>query len=231
MHDQKVVAIIPAAGKGIRFNSNIPKQFVKIQEKPILIWTIEALQQCDFIDQYLVVLPRDNFSDWCKLLETFISARNVKFIEGGSERWESVWRGLCSLSEKTQWVIIHDGARPLVTPELVQKVFNKAIETEAAICGMPSSDTVKNVKNDRVCTTLNRTNIWLVQTPQIFSKNRIIEAYKKAIETGWHGTDDASFMERAGYLVHVVLGDKNNIKITTQEDMEWLEWYLSKKSE
>ncbi len=229
MHSQKVTAIIPAAGKGVRFNSDIPKQFIEIAGKPILIWTLEALKKCGFIDKYLLILPRDNFNNWCKSLESFVHYGDIKFIKGGSERWESVWRGLCALPDDTRWVVIHDGARPLVTPELVQRVFNKALETEAAICGMPSSDTVKNVKEDRVCTTLNRENTWLVQTPQIFSRTLITEAYKKAIEARWYGTDDASFVERSGYTVYVVPGDRNNIKITTQEDMEWLKWRLNKR--
>ena len=229
--EASIAAIIPAAGKGKRFKSDIPKQFVEIKGKPILIWTIEALAKSKLIDRFFVVLPKDNFENWKELLEKFVSNLNIhiSFVKGGSERWESVWNGLLSLPEECQWVVIHDGARPLVSTEVLKNVMAKAREVKAAICAYPSTDTVKNVKRDKICKTLDRTTIWLAQTPQIFWKDLILEAYREALSLNKYGTDDASFVEMIGYPVYVVEGDKKNIKITTKDDLEWFKWHISKR--
>ncbi|MEJ5301002.1 MAG: 2-C-methyl-D-erythritol 4-phosphate cytidylyltransferase [Thermodesulforhabdaceae bacterium] len=252
---EKVAVIIPAAGQGLRFGGDLPKQFVPVMGKPLLAWTLHAVISAAPVSSCIVVLPRDNFQHYKKILESSLTElltsltiqkgdeRRVCFqneqvsfitVPGGSERQESVWEGLKVIPDGIEWVAVHDGARPLVSKEVFLRVFEKARLVGAAIAAIPARDTVKRVKNysyDYIINeTLDRSTLWLAQTPQIFRRDIIIRAYEEAFSTNFVGTDDASLVERLKNPVAIVEGDPLNIKITSKEDMEWLTWHLQRKN-
>jgi len=158
----------------------------------------------------------------------------ITIVPGGSERQESVWEGLKVIPSDIEWVAIHDGARPLVSKELFISVVEKARLVGAAIAAVPARDTVKQAKNHSsgsiIEQTLDRSTVWLAQTPQVFRRDIIIRAYEDAFSENFIGTDDASLVERLNHPVALVEGDPLNIKITSKEDMEWLVWHLQRRN-
>ncbi len=234
--------IIPAAGQGTRFGGMVPKQFTPVEGKPLLFWTLEAVLRARFADHAVVVLPRGDFpryrsmvASWYREFEEkgVISSDGEMFttIPGGAERQESVWLGLRALPDNTEWVVIHDGARPLASPELFSRVIEGAKMVGAAIAATRTSDTVKRTTDGTlIAETLDRSTIWLAQTPQVFKRSLIVRAYEEAIEHHLWGTDDASLVERLAHPVAIVEGEPLNLKITTPQDLEWLSWHLQKKT-
>ena len=150
----------------------------------------------------------------------------MSVVPGGAQRQESVYNGLCRLPDDCEWVLIHDGVRPFVSPSLLEATWKAARETGAAIAALPATDTVKRVEGGIVRETLSRDKIWLVQTPQVFRKDIILSAYTQAREQGWSATDDASFVERLGIPIAVIRGETTNVKVTVPEDLEWADWFL-----
>jgi 2-C-methyl-D-erythritol 4-phosphate cytidylyltransferase len=220
-------AIVPAAGRGLRMGGCKPKQFLEIAGKPILLHTIETLAGIDFIAGIYVVLPPDFLDEARVLIESADGGRNewligsVTLVAGGAERQDSVCNALEQLPSDCEWVLIHDGVRPFVTRSLCDAAWRAAQQHGAAITAVPATDTIKRVKEQRVVETLPRDEIWLVQTPQVFRKDLLLEAYRTARREGWIVTDDASLLERSGRPVAVVLGERSNIKVTTPEDLAW----------
>jgi len=261
-----VAVVIPAAGQGLRFGGNVPKQFVPVMGRPLLCWTIFAVLDAMPLSPCVVVLPRDNFQYYKESLvaelgrhiglplressrikiegngEVCLQGAGVyiTIVPGGSERQESVWEGLKAIPRgrhiglPLQWVAIHDGARPLVSKELFISVVEKARLVGAAIAAVPARDTVKQAKNHSsgsiIERTLDRSTLWLAQTPQVFRRDIIIRAYEDAFSENFIGTDDASLVERLNHPVALVEGDPLNIKITSKEDMEWLVWHLQRRN-
>ncbi|MEW6102518.1 MAG: 2-C-methyl-D-erythritol 4-phosphate cytidylyltransferase [bacterium] len=205
-------AIIVAAGRSSRTKRD--KLYFPLKGKPLIFWTIEAI--LNEVSSIILVVSKERL-DWWKENNIF----GIKKIAiGGKERQDSVYNGLKMLSEDTKIVLIHDGARPFVSKELIGRVISCAKNDGAAVPGIPSKATVKMVKDGWVLNTLNRENLWLIQTPQGFKKEIILSSYKKAYESGFYGTDCASLVEKAGFKVKIVLGDERNIKITTPFDLE-----------
>lgn len=151
----------------------------------------------------------------------------VRVIAGGAERQDSVFNGLQALPSDCDWVFVHDGVRPFASLELLHNTWHAACQTGAAIAALPASDTVKRVCNGQVVETLPRDEIWLVQTPQVFRREILLEAYREARRQGWAGTDDAFLVERLGVPIAVVPGERSNIKVTTPEDLAWGRWFLA----
>ena len=144
-------------------------------------------------------------------------------VAGGQERQDSVYQGLLALDKETDWVVIHDGARPMISWKTINAVLEAAVEKGAAIVGVPAKDTIKLVNPDlTVQDTPPRELLWHIQTPQVFRKTLVLKAYQEAIAHGWQGTDDASLVEKLGVPVYVVQGEYTNIKITTPEDFAFL---------
>ncbi len=230
----KIAVIIPAAGQGVRFGASLPKQFLEVKGKSLLFWTIKAISQFPSIDEYIVVLPPKDFELYQQMVSFWaleLKIKNpLKITPGGRERQESVWNGLKMVSKDIEWVAIHDGARPLVSTSLIERVINKAKTLGAAIPAIPVRDTVKRVnsENSTVEKTVDRKTLWLAQTPQVFKKDIILKAYEHALSSGFIGTDDASLVENISHPVALVEGDPINIKITTREDMEWLIWRMER---
>ncbi len=224
---ETMTVIITAAGQGRRMRSSVNKQFLLLRNRPILAWTIEAFNRIPWVESIILVVP----ALWMEFVATKIvdqyGYRQVrKIIPGGEERQDSVFAGLKALEPSCRWVCIHDGVRPFLQQNLVERVFRKARETGAAIVGYPSRDTIKQANEQRIVKTVNRSHYWLVQTPQIFSRDIILAAYRRAFEEQFFATDDAGLVEYSGQVVHLVEGDRFNLKITTPEDLEIAEKIL-----
>jgi 2-C-methyl-D-erythritol 4-phosphate cytidylyltransferase len=216
----KVKALIAAGGRGERIGGILPKQFVEIKKKPILAYTVEKFENCELIDEIILVVPEDYMSFCSYNIVDVGDFKKVKrILSGGKERQDSVYKGLLALSKDTDIVLIHDGVRPFISTEKICKSIEMCKKEKAVILALPVNDTVKRVDEDYIVTTLDREKLWIVQTPQTFEYKLILEAYKKAIEDGFTGTDDSSLVERLGFKVRVLQGESQNIKITSPEDL------------
>ena len=212
--------VIVAAGTGSRMNMGINKQFIKLEGKEIIAYTIEKFYNNSNIEDIVVVVKEDESEFFKKEILDKYNFKNVKIAYGGKERQDSVYNGLKLLDEKCDVVLIHDGARPFVSDKIIDKSIEEAKEHKAIVVGVPVKDTIKVIDNDKnIVDTPNRSVLWAVQTPQTFDYNILIHAYKDAFKNGFYGTDDAMLVERIGYKVKMVEGSYNNIKITTQEDL------------
>ena len=212
--------VIVAAGTGSRMNMGINKQFIKLEGKEIIAYTIEKFYNNSNIEDIVVVVKEDESEFFKKEILDKYNFKNVKIAYGGKERQDSVYNGLKLLDEKCDVVLIHDGARPFVSDKIIDKSIEEAKEHKAIVVGVPVKDTIKVIDNDKnIVDTPNRSVLWAVQTPQTFDYNILIDAYKDAFKNKIYGTDDAMLVERIGYKVKMLEGSYNNIKITTQEDL------------
>jgi 2-C-methyl-D-erythritol 4-phosphate cytidylyltransferase len=220
---QKAGAIIVAAGESKRMGG-VDKMWALIDGKPVLARTLETFLNCSAIDHVVIVLNKMNLKKGRLLKKELGSAKKITLCTGGKRRQDSVAAGLAKLSE-CQWVVIHDGARPLVTVDLIEKCLTAARDTGAAIAAIPITDTVKIVKNNKVKQTVPRHVLWAAQTPQVFRYDIITEAHSKVTSDA---TDDASLVELIGYKVVICPGSTENIKITTPDDLIMAESLLKK---
>ena len=212
--------VIVAAGTGSRMNMGINKQFIKLEGKEIIAYTIEKFYNNSNIEDIVVVVKEDESEFLKKEILDKYNFKNIKIAYGGKERQDSVYNGLKLLDEKCDVVLIHDGARPFVSDKIIDKSIEEAKEHKAIVVGVPVKDTIKVIDNDKnIVDTPNRSVLWAVQTPQTFDYNILIHAYKDAFKNKFYGTDDAMLVERIGYKVKMLEGSYNNIKITTQEDL------------
>lgn len=212
--------VIVAAGTGSRMNMGINKQFIKLEEKEIIAYTIEKFYNNSNIEDIVVVVKEDESEFFKKEILDKYNFKNIKIAYGGKERQDSVYNGLKSLDEKCDVVLIHDGARPFVSDKIIDNCIEEVKEHKAIVVGVPVKDTIKVIDNDKnIVDTPNRSVLWAVQTPQTFDYNILLDAYKDAFKSGFYGTDDAMLVERIGYKVKMVEGSYNNIKITTKEDL------------
>ena len=212
--------VIVAAGTGSRMKMGINKQFIKLEGKEIIAYTIEKFYNNSNIEDIVVVVKEDESEFFKKEILDKYNFKNIKIAYGGKERQDSVYNGLKSLDKKCDVVLIHDGARPFVSDKIIYNCIEEVKEHKAIVVGVPVKDTIKIIDNDKnIVDTPNRSVLWAVQTPQTFDYNILIDAYKDAFKSGFYGTDDAMLVERNGYKVKMVEGSYNNIKITTQEDL------------
>lgn len=212
--------VIVAAGTGSRMNMGINKQFIKLEGKEIIAYTIEKFYNNSNIEDIVVVVKEDESDFFKKEILDKYNFKNIKIAYGGKERQDSVYNGLKLLDKKCHFVLIHDGARPFVSDKIIDNCIEEAKNHKAVVVGVPVKDTIKVIDKDKyIVDTPNRSVLWAVQTPQTFDYNILIDAYKDAFKNGFYGTDDAMLVERIGYKVKMVEGSYNNIKITTQEDL------------
>ena len=226
---QKVGAVIVAAGSSERMGG-VDKVFALLNGKPILARVVDVFQGCNSIDQIVVVLSQPNLKAGEQLVTKQGWAKVTDVCQGGRRRQDSVVAGLSRLSH-CSWVVIHDGARPLVTEGLIQHGLEAAQETGAAIAAVPVTDTIKVAGDDQfVQGTPPRRNLWAVQTPQVFRFDIIAEAYRQA---KGEVTDDATLVEQLGYGVKLYMGSYDNIKVTTPTDLVLAEalWQSTKRHE
>jgi len=229
----EVIAIIPAAGVGARMGSNEAKQFIDLCGKPILAVTLSHFQKCNLVDKIVVVVSEDDV-DYCnrEIVDRYKQSKVFKVIAGGKRRQDSVRKGLEAVGDLCRWVLIHDGVRPLVTTELIERVIKAAKKFRAVITGLPVKETVKELDAQAmVLRSLHRSHLWLIQTPQIFQFEDISLAHQKASKDGWEeATDDAFLIEKMGIPIKIIEGEENNIKVTTPQDLDIARFPMSKKN-
>lgn len=230
--EERTTAIVLAAGQGKRMGAKVQKQFLMVHGYPVLYYSLYAFQQ-SFVDDIILVTGADEVS-YCKgeLVERYGFTKVRKVIPGGKERYHSVYEGL-KASGNTDYVLIHDGARPLVTEEIMKRTMEAAKQFQAAAAAMPVKDTIKLADPwGFTAATPDRSSLWMMQTPQTFSYQAILEAYTKLIEQEKNGhtvsvTDDAMVLEYiSGGKVKLVEGSYENIKITTPSDLKIAEVFL-----
>lgn len=227
-----ITAIIVAGGSGKRMGTAVKKQYIELAGKPILAHTIAAFQSCEQVDEIVVVVGEE---DKEKVKEEIVKREGFSkvkaIVAGGKERQDSVYNGLQEVSTQTQYVMVHDGARPFVTEEILKKAIEVVKETKAVVVAVPVKDTIKRVATQtaEVIETPHRETLWAVQTPQCFEKTLLLEAYKDATEKKRQVTDDSMLVEALGVKVKVVRGEYTNIKVTTPEDLLLGEGILSQK--
>ena len=216
-----VAAVIVAAGKGVRMQGPLRKQYLSLAGLPILARTLLVFDGCDLVDDIFLVIPKDDF-DFCrkKIISRLKRGRDIRLVAGGVRRQDSVYNGLQQLDPNCSLVVIHDGVRPFVQNDQIVASIKEARKIGACILGVPAYDTLKQVDTrDFITLTLQRDAIWLAQTPQTFRCDLIKKAHERAREEGYIGTDDASLVERLKEPVKIICGSRSNIKITHKEDL------------
>lgn len=216
----KAGAIIAAAGSGTRMGFSKNKVLVPLLGVPILVRSIEKFTCQAWVEQIIVVVRREDYSEVESLIKQW-DLRVDKLIIGGKRRQDSVALGLESLSPDIEWVFIHDAARPLIESRIINDVYNQVSKYQAIGVAVPVKDTIKVINNVQVVEdTPIRANLWAIQTPQVFSYSLIKQAYQQAKISGWEVTDDCSLVENMGFPVKLIEGSYTNIKITTKEDLQ-----------
>jgi len=197
--------------------SSTPKQYLLLNGQPILHHTLMAFETCGLVDSVTLVVPKNDLEPAQKKWDYKI-VQNI--VEGGKERQDSVYNGLKAIPADTDIVIVHDGVRPFVTPDMIGRSIEAAQEFGAAITAIPVSDTIKQVDSEEfVIRTVDRNGLWRMQTPQTFQYAILDEAFKIAVTDSYYGTDEGSLLEHAGKKLKIIMGSELNIKITRQEDL------------
>ena len=215
----RVAVVIPAGGVGTRFGGRLPKQFVNLGRAPILTETVGHFTRHPAVIAIVVAAPEIHVERTRRALARVTRRAPVTVIQGGGMRQDSVWLALRAVPRDADMIVVHDAVRPLITRRLIDAVVGAGAETGAAICALPITETVKRVRQEVVETTLDRSELWAVQTPQAFRAALLREAHEKARRDGVVGTDDAMLVERLGHPVRVVPGLAENVKITTPDDL------------
>lgn len=228
MKKDKITAIVLAAGQGKRMGTRIAKQYLLLDGKPILYYALFAFEK-SAVDE-IVLVVKDNEISFCKeeIIKKYGFTKVTKIVAGGEERYHSVYQGLKASSD-TDYVLIHDGARPFLSQDMISRTIETVKKEKACVVGMPVKDTIK-IANEKLYATVtpNRKDVWMIQTPQAFSYNLILKAYEKIIDSDDDMvTDDAMVLEKAEHIpVKLVEGSYYNIKITTPEDMKIAELFV-----
>lgn len=218
-------AIIVAGGSGSRMGADIPKQFLKIGGKPILMHTLQAWHKAYAATELILVLPASEIGQWEKLCEEYKFTVKHSVVAGGDTRYQSVKNGLATINTPDSLIAIHDGVRPFITKEIITAAYNTAATKGSAIVCVPLKDSIRK-KSGNTSVAEDRSQFYLVQTPQTFRFDVIKTAFSK-VNYDNTITDDASVAEKAGFSITMVEGDYKNIKITTPEDLLVAEAYLS----
>ncbi len=226
----RVVAVIPAGGTGKRMGADVPKQFLPLGGVPMLLHSLRAFDRAPSVDAVILVVPREEQQRALTIVERYGVKKVQKVVAGGKTRQQSVYNGLKETDPDVEIVVVHDAVRPFVTVDLIEQSIEAARKGEGAIVAVPMKDTPKQVGPDRqIRKTLDRTELWLAQTPQTFRQDLLLKAYRKAEVEHLHATDDAALVEQLGHTVMIVPGNWQNIKITSPEDMVLAEAILASR--
>lgn len=218
------VAIIAAAGRGTRAGGGQAKQFRELGGIPIIIHTLKRFERCRTIGEVVVVVPSSDVQGFLVLAEKYAVGKLARVVAGGETRTETIWRGLQAVAAAPDQIIaIHDGVRPFVTPEEIDRTVSAAAESGAAILAARAVDTIKEAAEGRVTRTLERATLWHAQTPQCFRYDLLRRAYEQAVAANIEATDDSALVERLGVIVSIVEGSASNIKITSPHDIAFAE--------
>jgi 2-C-methyl-D-erythritol 4-phosphate cytidylyltransferase len=219
-------ALIVAAGRGERLRSPGPKALVDIGGTPLLAHVLERFERSGVIDQVVVAGPETEV-ERCRAIARDRTRLPCQVVPGGARRQDSVRMGLERVVDMTELVAVHDAARPLVSPQLIRRCVERAVETGAATAALPISDSVREIDRDGVVTAAPpRERLWLAQTPQVFRVEILREAHRRALAEGREATDDVALVAAIGVSVHVVAGEASNLKITFPEDLRLAEAWL-----
>jgi 2-C-methyl-D-erythritol 4-phosphate cytidylyltransferase len=221
----KVIAIITAAGSGTRFSSgrkNIPKQFIKLKGKPVVLYSLVLFQKIKLINEIFVSANRKYFDFLHTLAVKNKITKLTTLVEGGKTRFESVKNAFLQIDGKpSDLILIHDAARPNIKRKLIEELLTNALKYGEVIPGFKVSETVKEENKGIITGTVDRNNLWTVQTPQVFRYRVLRKSYEKAGRRN-DFTDEAALAEYAGFKIRLVEGSRDNIKITTAEDLNLL---------
>lgn len=219
----KASAIIVAAGKGLRMNEAVPKQYLTVAGMPLVGHSMLAFDNCPDVEKIYLVIAKADF-EYCRknILTQIDLSTEILLVAGGLERQDSVYNGLLAVeNKKDAVVVIHDGVRPCLRPDWILNCIIGAMDYGACILGMPAHETLKKVQpNGHIKGTLARSGVWLAQTPQAFRYRLIRRAHEKARQDQYYGTDDANLVERMGKKIKMIPGSRLNIKVTTPDDLE-----------
>ena len=217
-----VSVIIAAGGKGTRMGADINKVYLKVMDKEILVYTIEAFQKNKNIDEIIVVTGENDIDRCYELVKKYELSKVVAVIEGGTTRQKSVFNGI--KASKGDIVAIHDGARPLISQGEIDAVIHDCCEYDAAAVGVSVKDTLKMVdENGCIASTIDRELVCSIRTPQVFKRDIIINAHEKALDEDFEATDDCGLAELCGVKIKITNGNNENIKVTTPEDVVFVE--------
>lgn len=226
----KTAAIVLAGGSGERFGHEGGKQLVEISGRPMLTWSIAAFDAVEDVGEIVVVCPQDRSDEYrARAIDPYPFVTPITMAPAGTTRQESAFSGLEYASEEYDFVVLHDGARPLISPDLIAHTINTlkgTLDADGAIVATPSIDTLKVVENGCIVGTPDRRVFWNAQTPQVFRAGVYRRAHASALSDGFIGTDDSSLIERLGGKVLVVEGKRSNIKLTVPEDYALLNMSL-----
>ncbi len=227
----KITALIPAAGMGRRMGQKVAKQFLPLGDRPMLAHTLLALQRASEIDEIIPILSKEDMELCLRdIIELYHITKVRTLVVGGKERQDSVMNGLEKIDRDASVVLVHDGVRPFVTPEMIREIVELARKGASVVVGVPLKDTIKEVDDKGlVRNTLERSRLWAIQTPQTFPLKVLRHAYEESYKHRIFGTDDAMLVERAGNNVRVIMGSYENIKITTPEDLILAEEILKRR--
>ncbi|MDP6125948.1 MAG: 2-C-methyl-D-erythritol 4-phosphate cytidylyltransferase [Candidatus Latescibacteria bacterium] len=225
----RVVAVVVAAGSGVRFGGDVPKQYTLLAGRPMLVWSLQACAKCDSIDDIVVVVPA---GDEKFVAEDVVAANDIsgvsRIVAGGATRQESTFLGIEALPTST-FAVVHDAARPVLGQQDLSSVVSEAVASQGAILATPVTDTIKRLNEDGGLETVDRDGLWAAQTPQVFEVGVLKKAMEQAFTDGFSATDEASLVERIGVEVRIVRSEEINLKVTTAEDMETAERILLRR--
>lgn len=234
----KIIAIVPSAGLGKRFDPSRRKTFVSINGVPLLICTLKRLHSEDSIAEIIPVIRQDDTVRFNEMIKEHHLDKIKRVARGGPERQDSIYNALRLIEEdgidhcKNSYVLIHDGVRPYIPKGMIDKLMDEIKDVDGVIPGIPVKDTIKEIDaGSMVVSTLNREKVRAVQTPQFFSFSAVKKAYDKAYDDGFFATDDAALVERTGGRVKIISGSPFNIKVTTPEDLKMVEYLLKKEQD
>lgn len=234
----RCTAVVLAGGRGKRMGTTLAKQYLMVHDRPVLYYSLHAFENSELIDDVILVVGKGQIP-YCRqeVVEKYHFQKIRAIVEGGAERYHSVWAALRVLGQEQMkgYVFIHDGARPFINEEILKRAYEEVCENRACVVGMPVKDTVK-IADEKGCIhmTPKRSLVWQIQTPQVFASELIIPAYRelieneqKLLEQGIQITDDAMVVENVcGCPVRLVEGSYENIKITTPEDLKIAEIFM-----
>lgn len=228
----KATVIVAAAGRGQRMQEKVNKQYLPLAGKSVLYYSLAACLASGRFEQLVVVVtPGEEELLRRDVLLPYFPDKNICVVAGGKERQDSVWEGLQAVSTHSDFICVHDGARPLATPELFNRSLETAVRLGTAVAAVPVKDTIKRVDEFRqVVETPPRQSLWAVQTPQTFRRDWLEDAYQRARHDSYYATDDAALLEHYGYPVHIFPSEYTNLKVTTPEDLILAEALLGRET-
>lgn len=226
---KKVTCIVAAGGSGKRMGAGINKLFLEVDDVPVIVHTLTVLQNCDAVDEIIVSTREEDIIHLSELVSAFAISKVKTIVKGGTTRGESIFSASKEVTCDTDFVIVHDGARPFITDEIIEETIKSAENFGAAACGVKPKCTLKSVSDGYINETIDREKTVEIQTPQIFRKEIFDKMYSCDLETIKSATDDCVLAELVGAEIFVTQGSYKNIKITTPEDIEIAEIFLGRQ--